>query len=418
MPNSDLVIPLRTFPGRVNAHFRLRSRVVCFACGRVLAAFASSHEFESGSVMCDWVSASPPFTSVNKGSIALKYLGKKFALAVAAAVFALALAELVLRFFVGEPLRGNITPVPHDIRTESYIEGVPYLLRPGAEVVHHFPSNPRGYFDPGATLTYRINQLGFRGPETSRLKTAGEFRILGLGDSFTFGTGVRAKDTFLAELQRNLTDAGSSSRFEVLNLGIMGLGTTHEVALLGERGIGYEPDVVVICFFLNDARGGGTHSLFNVDSVSEGGKFIRRYSFLADRIAWTLQRRDQVLELEKAYRRSFEPDSRGWIAVQGALDEAAQLAEQEGFELALMIFPVLWNLSSGYPFADVHMTVASYARERGIVVLDLLPEFSEFKGPELWVHPTNQHPNEKAHAIAGQALFRFLAQNNMLPNRG
>ena len=30
----------------------------------------------------------------------------------------------------------------------------------------------------------------------------------------------------------------------------MGFDTVHEVALLREVGIGYEPDMVVICFFL------------------------------------------------------------------------------------------------------------------------------------------------------------------------
>ena len=41
-------------------------------------------------------------------------------------------------------------------------------------------------------------------------------------------------------------------------------------------------------------------------------------------------------------------------------------------------------------------------------MVDLLPAFAGHDGPELWVHPTNQHPNEAGHAIAGRALFEFL----------
>ena len=60
---------------------------------------------------------------------------------------------------------GNFTPIPKDIRRDPTISGVKFMLAKNAETVHEFGSDPRGYFDPGATLTYRTNSLGFRGPE-------------------------------------------------------------------------------------------------------------------------------------------------------------------------------------------------------------------------------------------------------------
>ena len=47
-------------------------------------------------------------------------------------------------------------------------------------------------------------------------------------------------------------------------------------------------------------------------------------------------------------------------------------------------------------------------------VLDLQPAFAGHDGPELWVHPTNQHPNEIGHRIAGTALYEFLAREGLL----
>ncbi len=348
-------------------------------------------------------------------------LGKKLLLAATALIFSLGVAELALRVFNGAPPRGNLTPVPGSIRTRSNHSGLPYLLRPGARVKHSFPSNPRGYFDPDSTLTYTINSLGFRGRETSRRKPAGMFRIVGVGDSFTFGTGVRVEDTFLGDLEQRLAaiqptePTEPTGRFEVLNLGVMMFDTVTEVVLLREIGVGYEPDIVVICFFLNDTDGGSTHSLFNVDSSRDGVARLGRYSVLLDRILWGLERRRQTLELQTAYNQNFESGSRGWTQAQRALESAAELAKRDQFQLVLMIFPVLWNLSDNYPFSMIHETVASFARSRGIATLDLLPEFTGHQGPELWVHPTNQHPNEIAHEIAGRALFRFLLGEEMLP---
>jgi hypothetical protein len=47
-------------------------------------------------------------------------------------------------------------------------------------------------------------------------------------------------------------------------------------------------------------------------------------------------------------------------------------------------------------------------------VLDLFDAFRGRDGPSLWVHPTNQHPNEEAHAIAAEALGRFLREERLL----
>ncbi len=332
-------------------------------------------------------------------------------------VVAIVAAEVVVRLALERPPRGNITPVPRRIIVRSQIPGLPYVLRSDAEVRHRFPSNPTGYFDADGTLTYRTNALGFRGRETTLEKPDGIFRILGMGDSFTFGTGVRREDTFLAVLERQLDQAVGPGRVEVLNLGVMGYNTVQEEALLRQVGARYQPDLVVICFFLNDTGEGATHSLFNVANDDPGvGSWIR-LSVLLDRLLWSIDRRRQTSELIASYQAGFRHDSPGWIAARHALDAARQLAEQERFDLVLMVLPVLWRLSDEYPFQIIHERVVSHARERGIAVLDLLPSFAGHDGPELWVHATNQHPNATAHAIAGEALYRFLADEGLIDLR-
>ena len=45
-----------------------------------------------------------------------------------------------------------------------------------------------------------------------------------------------------------------------------------------------------------------------------------------------------------------------------ALVRAQELAERRGFDLVLVLFPVLWKLSNDYPFAEIHSTVGRFAR--------------------------------------------------------
>jgi hypothetical protein len=51
-------------------------------------------------------------------------------------------------------------------------------------------------------------------------------------------------------------------------------------------------------------------------------------------------------------------------------------------------------------------------------LLDLRNAYREFNGPELWVHETDQHPNEIAHAIAADAVYAYLKAHPELLKKG
>lgn len=76
-------------------------------------------------------------------------------------------------------------------------------------------------------------------------------RVLCVGDSHTYGTGVKREESYPGQLQR-LLDERSPGRYSVLNLGIPGLSTTqlrHRVPTWLAR---YEPDVLVVWAGVNN----------------------------------------------------------------------------------------------------------------------------------------------------------------------
>jgi GDSL-like lipase/acylhydrolase family protein len=113
---------------------------------------------------------------------------------------------------------------------------------------------------PGATGTaflggpdraeVRINSLGLRGPELSRVPPAGRRRVLVLGDSFVFGVGVDEGHTFSAELARELGEA-----YEVVNAGVSGYSTDQEYLLFQELGQPLGASLVVLVMCDNDFAG-------------------------------------------------------------------------------------------------------------------------------------------------------------------
>ena len=111
---------------------------------------------------------------------------------------------------------------------------------------------------------------------------------------------------------------------------------------------------------------------------------------------------------------AFQDGQEGWEESKGSLVYAKRLGDTYGFRVVVMIFPMLFRLSNDYPFVDIHRKLRAHLEENGVPVLDLLPAFQGHEGRELWVHPSNQHPNEVANRIAAEALYSFLVNGGFL----
>jgi hypothetical protein len=86
-----------------------------------------------------------------------------------------------------------------------------------------------------------VNRLGYRGREHAAGPHPGIRRVVMLGDSVTFGTGVSDGETFSDRLE-------TAAAYEVVNLGVDGYGTDQELIRLENEGFSYRPDDVVLSF--------------------------------------------------------------------------------------------------------------------------------------------------------------------------
>ena len=79
-------------------------------------------------------------------------------------------------------------------------------------------------------------------------------RILMLGDSITMGWGVDAADTVAKRLEMDFNDSYPERHIEVINAGVGNYNTAMEVDWFLSRGLAYDPDIVVLNYFVNDAE--------------------------------------------------------------------------------------------------------------------------------------------------------------------
>ena len=295
---------------------------------------------------------------------------------------------------------------------------------PGAQFKVAYSSNPRGYFDASNSVLMTVNSLGLRGTDVAAVKPPGTFRILGLGDSFMFGVGVKDGDTFLARLQDKLnTNAPPQRRFETLNAGVQGYNTRDEAICLEFGWLQLQPDLVLICFYINDAYDDATilnnGEGLNIYASKPPG--LAQVSKLWDFVQYRYQAHRLAKQTEAFYRQSYFSEARSflenpserrvdWKASRAALERVATITRERRLQFGLVMFPELYNLNGNYPFQEIHALVRESCERAGVPFLDLLETFRGRDAQTLWVHPTDHHPNEIAHGLAAAAIESFVRE--------
>jgi len=343
-------------------------------------------------------------------------LGRRLAMATACLVAFLIFADVALRFIslgprAFDPPRFEPNGVPF-----TRLPDGPLIYQPTARFFSRYDpaGDARGYFGPDGRLEYEINSLGLRGPLPPIEKGANVYRVVCLGDSFTFGEGVKEADTWPRQLERLLTARMPGRRVEVINAGVQAYDTKDAAALYLLKLAAYKPDAVIIGFCLNDATD-------SAETIRQNEATRKRFELSplarVSRIAEMVERRTAADRLQRDFfdttRRGF--DSPKWQQCRDVLAGMSQVAKEDGFRFVVAIFPIFWSLDESYPFANIHPRVTDACRTAGCECIDLLPVFRSDSSAHgrsaetYWVHPTDQHPNEIACRITAERLANALA---------
>jgi lysophospholipase L1-like esterase len=149
----------------------------------------------------------------------------------------LATTSVAIMFLVIDAALGVLYPQVPIIASDSRFGT---LLRPNLSVRKAFGGHER-------VVTVITNTFGLRGPELPGAKPSGTRRILALGDSFTFGDAVQVDEAWPHQLEERL-NTGGNRRYEVVNAGVGGYGTAHELLLSAALIPSVQPDLVVLGF--------------------------------------------------------------------------------------------------------------------------------------------------------------------------
>jgi lysophospholipase L1-like esterase len=282
------------------------------------------------------------------------------------------------------------------------------LKRPVANPDLSFAHSPnRSAFLMGVPVS--INSEGLRDREFSLEKPPGVYRVMMLGDSTTFGWGVKEEDTAAKFLERKLNAnlPAGYNRAEVMNTGVGNYDTVQEVTYYETIGWKYHPDLVVLVFFINDPE--------PVPTEKKGFLIDRSYliAFATNRIDG-LMRHAGVRPDWKTYYASLYDDNRpGFQACKKALVSLANSTRSHDAKFLVAILPELHRINNdSYSFKAAHQKIEDVMAAENVPVLELIDGLKDH-GPEetLWVTALDDHPNAKANNLVSDQLEQWILEN-------
>jgi lysophospholipase L1-like esterase len=297
--------------------------------------------------------------------------------------------------------------------------GVTARFESKSTFAHCYSGVHGGDFDDEGCVTYRINRHGYRGADFAREKPVDAFRIVILGDSFTFGEGTPEPLIYPTRLGEALGARRADGRWvEVVNLGVPGDDARGALATYRSLGRRLAADWVVFQWNTNDFPSPDVQE----DHLRLIGARYRKLFAEAEALRWSRLLSVTWLRLQtwrlsrEVIATTREDAERGHYAFE-AIGRLRSLVEQDGARFTVLAFPELIRFEA-YPYAALLEALHAYCRQERIHVIDLLPALAAHRDRELWVHETDHHPNRLAHAIAARELARGIAPASAEPLEG
>lgn len=294
--------------------------------------------------------------------------------------------------------------------------------------------SPRGVEIAGLEM----NAFGLRGPETTLEKPEGVIRVLTLGDSSTYGIALSDSNTPMIEnypdVMRRVLARTGRDEVEILNGGVVGYSSSIGLRLLVHRLLEFEPDVVTVRFGFNGHTPSWDPSLRSLEPRSPlaRGLLYAAADTGIGKLGMHLIRRFKI--------GAPEPGSvmlTGLDQFEHDLRRFAELAEQEGFELVVLDYPLRAperGLSKKKSKRDLNLVGADsveelneihgawQARQQAVVEELEIPYLDTARrcagqAGQCFTDYDIVHPSEFGQKLTARMLLKLLEDEGLIPPR-
>ena len=298
------------------------------------------------------------------------------------------------------------------------------------------------------------NSNGLRDAEYGA-KKQNDFRILELGDSFTWGAyGTELNQTFAKILEKKLNEKSNGLNYQVINAGVPGYGTDQELLYLKNDGYKFNPDIVMVNFFVgndfldnsrtheltvkkgylvsNSPRQNALENMRNFlimhfhsyrliekGTISLFNNFIQKY----------VKGKVQYDEYEsKLFLKPASSEMNGEFSkTKIILDEMNSYLKSKNIKFVIVIIPLSYQVDENqketfiknnldkkdFDMQQPQKIIIEWARKNNVEVIDLLPDLSKLNNNGDLYWKLNAHFNAKGNEAAGNIIYNNLVSRNI-----
>lgn len=278
----------------------------------------------------------------------------------------------------------------------------------------------------GDTIT---NALGFHEFDWQPSELDRSKVILNLGDSITFGANIKnINQVYGKVLQMYLQQKFPDEHYIVYNAGVGGYNIWQERALLQELTGKITYDMVLLGLCLNDSSpkmyvsDDVKGAVVNVSGEIESPKEIFSRKFF-NRSRLYVMFKEALKSMQRRYPKLF-PSSMlwhnvlvkgaGWHSLKSTIHEMHEDLNTKGIPLVVVIFPYAHQLKLEARDNLIQTDLLSFCQNHAIACLDLFPFYQANSQSIRW-DAEGIHPDEGGHQIAGEAIFNYLNEQQLIP---
>jgi len=374
----------------------------------------------------------------------------------------LSIATILVLFVSAELVTRRLLPVANLGNVMQFDPELGWSLIPGSSkhTVDH---------DRDIDYVITVNSLGMQERESNPFPARGTRRLLFLGDSVAFGTGVGQDWRFTDRMARVVT-----TDVEVVNAAVPGWGTDQELLYYETMGRDLDPDIVVVTFFMpNDVINNSLDHLYlgtapkprfvlDGDSLTLEGvvrprvehqhqlrNLLRKSQFLRmvkrrlsppprdesnQRIVPTGFHPGQgrishwsVFDMEEA-----EEMEGAWRTTEAILERFADDCRRDSVRLVVFVFPSIesdaeWRdrvvhdagmHDARLDFDAPYLRLARVCRRLDIDFVYPVEAFRDESRSRTLFFEKDGHPNANGHALAAQTLIEWLHDHHHVQYAG
>lgn len=246
------------------------------------------------------------------------------------------------------------------------------------------------------------------------------FRILTIGDSFTYSPYVNNQDMWQSVLERKLQENYPDKKIQVLNAGVAGYTITDEFEYLKEKGIKIKPDLIILGIYTNDVSDLNPEKRAIYARTKQKqivSNFWLPFRNIAKQTAFfnwleekkTLLLASKIKQIKKERLKEINGASLARYLVK--LNEFIQYAEKNNLELLVILFPEASQLNNN--INGFQEEIIKNLKAKNVSYINLLLFFKKEQFGNLYLLPSNNHLSSYGNLAVAKIIFNYKIKDNI-----